>query len=227
MKIRRRVFGAVMASVAAVCLSSPVLAQQGDKPPKGDKPPAQSDKPQGDKAQGGAKIGEAAPAFEAKDLDGKTVKLSDFKGKVVVLEWFNPGCPIVVMHYEADTMNKTIAKFKDKNVVWLRVNSGAPGKQGADPEENKAAKKDWNIATPILLDSEGTVGRAYGARTTPHCFVINQDGVLVYNGAIDNGKPGKVGDVNHVEKAVTQVLAGETVTTAETKPYGCSVKYKG
>lgn len=221
MKIRRRVFGAVMASVAAACLSTPALAQQGDKPPKGDKPPAQGDK-------AGAKIGEAAPAFEAKDLDGKTVKLSDFKGRVVVLEWFNPGCPIVQMHYnDADTMNKTIAKFKDKNVVWVRVNSGAPGKQGADPEENKSAKKDWNIATPILLDSEGTVGKAYGAKTSPHCFVINQDGVLVYAGAIDNGKAGKVGDANHVEKAVTQVLAGETVTTAETKPYGCSVKYKG
>ncbi len=213
---RRSVFGAAVTTVAALCLSSPALAQ-ADKEGKPDKA-AQADK--------GAKIGDQAPAFELKDTDGKAVKLSDYKGKIVVLEWFNPGCPIVQMHYNADTMNKTIAKFKDKNVVWLRVNSGGPGQQGNGIEKNNAAKKEWKIATPILVDEEGTVGKAYGAKTTPHCFVINQDGVLVYAGAIDNGNPRKAGDINYVEKAVTQTIAGETVTTAETKSYGCDVKYK-
>ncbi len=211
---RRSVFGAAVTTVAALCFSSPALAQAEGKPDK----PAQTDK--------GAKIGDQAPAFEVKNTDGKTVKLSDYKGKIVVLEWFNPECPIVVMHYEADTMNKTIAKFKDKNVVWLRVNSGAPGQQGNGIEKNNAARKDWKITTPILVDEEGTVGKAYGATNTPHSFVINQDGVLVYKGAIDNGNPRKVGDINYVEKAVTQTIAGETVTTAETKAYGCNVKYK-
>ncbi|MFM9996547.1 MAG: thioredoxin family protein [Phycisphaerales bacterium] len=208
---RRSVFGAVAASVAALCLASPALAQA-------DKDKAAAPKP-------AAKIGEAAPAFELTDLDGKTVKLADFKGKTVVLEWFNPGCPIVVMHYEADTMNKTIAKFKDKNVVWVRINSGAAGKQGADKADNVAAQKEWNITTPILLDDSGTVGKSYGAKTTPHCFVINADGVLAYSGAIDNGSPRKAGDVNYVAAALTSVLAGETVAQAETKPYGCPVKY--
>lgn len=208
---RRSVFGAMAASVAALCFASPTLAQ-ADK----DKPAPAKPTP---------KIGEVAPAFELTDLDGKAVKLADFKGKTVVLEWFNPGCPIVVMHYEADTMNKTIAKFKDKNVVWVRINSGAPGKQGAAKEDNVDARKEWNITTPILLDSTGTVGKTYGAKTTPHCFVINADGVLAYNGAIDDGKPGKVGGVNYVAAALTSVLAGETVEKAETKPYGCPVKY--
>ncbi len=213
MKISRRsVVGAVMATVAAMAFTAPTLAQ----------PDKESKKPE----KAAAKIGEQAPAFELKDTDGKAVKLADYKGKVVVLEWFNPGCPVVQAHYNADTMNKTIAKFKDNQVVWLRVNSGAPGKQGHGLEANKNAKTEWNIKTPILLDEEGTVGKAYGAKTTPHCFVINADGVLVYAGAIDNGKPDKIGDINYVEKAVQQTLAGETVATPETKAYGCSVKYK-
>jgi peroxiredoxin len=213
MKISRRsVVGAVMATVAAMAFT-PTLAQP-DKPTKTPEKAA------------AAKIGDQAPAFQLTDTDGKTVKLADYKGKVVVLEWFNPGCPVVVGHYEADTMNKTIAKFKENQVVWLRINSGGPGKQGHGLEVNKNAKTEWNIKTPILLDEEGTVGKAYGAKTTPHCFVINADGVLVYAGAIDNGKPDKIGDINYVEKAVQQTLAGETVTTAETKAYGCGVKYK-
>lgn len=207
---RRSVLGAM---AAAIWIASPGFAQadKSAQPIAGDKP--------------AAKIGEAAPAFELTDLDGKTVKLADFKGKVLVLEWFNPGCPIVQMHYKADTMNKTIAKFKDQKVAWVRINSGAPGKQGAGKDVNLQARKDWHITTPILLDEPGKVGRLYGAKTTPHCFVINADGVLVYSGAIDNGNPGKVGDVNYVEQAVTAALAGETVKTPETKPYGCPVKY--
>lgn len=211
MKIgRRSVLGAV---VAALCLSSAAMAQ-ADKPGKSE-----------DKQGKIAKVGEAAPAFELTDTDGKTVKLADYKGKVVVLEWFNPGCPIVQMHYGADTMNKTIAQFKDKPVVWLRINSGAPGKQGHGLETNVNARKEWNITTPILLDESGKVGRNYGAKTTPHCFVINQDGVLVYGGAIDDGSPAGVGKTNYVAAAVTSTLNGETVAKAETRSYGCPVKY--
>ena len=214
MKIgRRNVLGMVGACVAAMCLNTGALAQ-ADKPAQPDKPKAAA-----------AKIGEAAPAFSLTDTDGKAVKLADYKGKIVVLEWFNPGCPVVQMHYGAETMNKTIAQFKDKPVAWLRINSGAAGKQGAGKDANVSAKKEWNITTPILLDESGTVGKSYGAKTTPHCFVINQDGVLVYAGAIDDGNGGKVGTTNYVAAAVISTLNGETVAKAETKPYGCNVKY--
>jgi peroxiredoxin len=216
MSIRRSVTGAF---ALALAMATPALAQKGEDPGMHKGQEKQQEK------AAAAKIGEAAPAFELKDLDGKTVKLSDYKGKIVVLEWFNPGCPVVQMHYGNDTMNKTIAQFKDKNVAWLRINSGAPGKQGHGKEVNAQAVKDWHISTPVLLDETGTVGKAYGAKSTPHCFVIDAAGVLVYAGAIDNGNSNKVGDVNYVAKALTQTLAGETVTTPETRSYGCPVKY--
>jgi peroxiredoxin len=165
-----------------------------------------------------AKVGEPAPAFTLKDADGKEHKLEDLKGKVVVLEWFNAGCPVVQMHYEAKTMQNLARELKAKDVVWLAVNTGA----GSD---NAAAKKDWSIDYPILLDADGKTGKAYGAKTTPHMFVIDKNGVLVYAGAIDDGSPSKVGSTNHVKAAVEQTLKGETVTNAQTKPYGCSVKY--
>jgi peroxiredoxin len=173
----------------------------------------------------GAKIGAPAPSFEVTDTDGKTHRLSDYKGKVVVLEWFNPGCPVVQMHYNASTMTDLQSKYKDKNVVWLAVNSGGAGKQGNGKETNAKARKDWHMAYPVLLDESGTVGRAYGAKTTPHMFIINEQGTLVYAGGIDNGSPSKPGDTNYVDQALTQVLAKETVVQAETKSYGCGIKY--
>ncbi|MCC6659941.1 MAG: redoxin domain-containing protein [Phycisphaerales bacterium] len=205
---RRNVFGAL---ALALAMSMPAMAQMGAEQPA---------KPRETQAAK-AKVGEAAPAFEAKDLDGKPVKLSDFKGKVVVLEWFNPGCPVVQMHYKNDTMNRSISKFEGKNVVWVRVATG----NSADDEANNKARDNWHIKTPIVMDGSGAIAKAYGAKTTPHCFVIDTNGTLVYAGAVDNGNPGKVGDVNYVEKAVYQTLAGETITTAETKAYGCAVKY--
>lgn len=205
---RKSVFGAM---ALALAMAVPALGQAAEP---ASKPAAKHAEP--------AKVGAPAPAFEATTADGKKVKLSDFKNKVVVLEWFNPECPVVVMHYKNDTMNKTIAKFEGKPVVWLRVNTT----NGATAEDNTKAAGEWHIKTPILLDSEGTIGHAYGAKTTPHCFVIDTTGTLAYAGAIDNGSGRKVGDVNYVEKAVFQTLAGETVTDAETKPYGCGVKYK-
>lgn len=177
----------------------------------------------------GAKVGEAAPDFTLTDLSGKTVKLSDYKGKVVVLEWFNPGCPYVKKHHEKNTTFQDLAKdFIPKGVQFLAINSGAAGKEGAGREVNIEAAKKWKIGYPILLDEKGETGRKYGAKTTPHMFVINAEGKLVYAGAIDNNTDAtKAGDVNYVRKALEEVLAGKPVTTAETKSYGCSVKYGG
>jgi peroxiredoxin len=203
------------------------LAQESGKQPKHSekehKHSEKEHKQEGTKAA--AKIGEPAPAFSLTDTEGKTHALADLKGKVVVLEWFNPGCPVVQMHHKAHTMTDTAKKFEGKEVVWLAINSGAPGMQGHGKETNSKARKDWTLGYPVLLDEAGTVGRSYGAKTTPHMFVIDKTGTLVYAGAIDNGSGNKVGDVNYVENAVTAALAGETVDTAETKPYGCGVKY--
>lgn len=174
-----------------------------------------------------AKLGETAPDFALKDLDGKDVKLADFKGKVVVLEWFNPGCPFVVKHHSTfDTMRKTAKDFKDKGVVWLAINSGAEGKQGASKEENTKARTDWKIEYPIVLDPTGVTGKAYGAKTTPHMFIIDKEGKLVYAGAIDNdSSPKKQGSKNYVKNALDEVLAGKKVTDASNDSYGCGVKY--
>lgn len=174
----------------------------------------------------GAKIGEAAPEFTLTDVDGKTHKLSDYKGKIVVLEWFNPECPAILQHHEkAKTFNDMYNDFKGKDVVMIAVNSSAAGKQGAGKELNQKMAKQFGMEYPVALDEDGTVGHAYGATNTPHCFVIDKDGKLAYKGAIDNGKFGKNGDKNYVKQAVEQLLKGETVTTPETAAYGCSVKY--
>lgn len=174
-----------------------------------------------------AKIGSAAPEFTLKDTDGKEVSLAQFKGKVVVLEWFNSGCPFVKRHHEKyKTMADTAKKYADKNVVWIAINSGAPGKEGHGLDAD--AKKNWSIAWPILNDETGKVGRLYGAKTSPHMYVIDQEGILRYMGAIDNDpkdeKP--AGDkLNYVSQALDELLAGKPVSQAETKPYGCRVKY--
>lgn len=187
--------------------------------------------PATDAAPGSAKVGAKAPNFTLTDLDGVSHSLSDYSGedgKVVVLEWFNPGCPFVKKHYRDDTMtmNKLADKYRDQGVVWLRINSGAPGKQGAGLELNKQAAQQWNISDTILLDETGVVGKAYNAKNTPSMAVIGKDGTLMYWGAIDNNRgAAKAGETNYVDLALQQVLAGETVTTATTKPYGCGVKY--
>lgn len=208
-------FVTVASLAGAALIGSASADQQG----------AKADKPVAAKAQ--AKIGEKAPNFTLTDTDGKQHSLSDFAGKVVVLEWFNPGCPFVVKHHEKNkTMADLAAEFGAKDVVWVAINSGAPGKQGHGLELNKKFKKDWGINYPILLDEPGEVGKMYGARTTPQMYIIDKDGVLRYNGAIDNDpSAATLGSVNYVRQALNEVLAGETVTTPETRPYGCSVKY--
>lgn len=168
-----------------------------------------------------------APDFTLKNYDGNDVKLSDSKGKIVVLEWFNYECPFVRYHYDkASTMKNLAAKYKDKNVVWLAINSTSHQVVA----KNKEFAKSHKILYPILDDTSGKVGKAYHATNTPHMFIINADGNIVYNGAIDNAPMGKATNgekiVNYVDKALEALTSGKTVSITKTKPYGCTVKYK-
>lgn len=176
-------------------------------------------------ARGEVKVGQAAPAFSLQDQAGKVISLADYKGKIVVLEWFNNECPFVVKHYKLGSMNALASKYTDKGVVWLAINS-TKGKTNAD---NAAIAESWSIKRPILNDAEGTTGRAYGATRTPHMFVINAEGNVVYMGAIDSdttSDPSKVeGATNYVAAALDELLEGKAVSKPETKPYGCTVKY--
>lgn len=179
-----------------------------------------------------ASVGDMAPDFSAKGLNGKTVKLSDFKGKYVVLEWHNQGCPYVKKHYNSGNMQKLQSEWTQKGVIWLSVISSAPGKEGfvTEKEEKIYMKEKKAAPTQVLFDSEGTVGTLYGAKTTPHMFVINPNGTLIYNGAIDDKASTDQEDIGHaknyVSAALEEAMAGKPVTTASTRPYGCSVKYK-
>ena len=182
----------------------------------------------------GAEVGKPAPDFALPDLYGKQVKLSSFKGKTVVLEWFNPGCPFVKKSHSVGSLVETAKQATAAgkgNVVWLAINSGGAGKQGAALEDNKEAVKTWSLTHPVLRDEAGKTGKAYGATNTPHMFVIDPKGTLVYAGAIDNSPDaerksapdGKL--VNYVEAAIADVAAKRPVKIATSKAYGCSVKY--
>ena len=177
-----------------------------------------------------ARAGEQAPAFTAVDSNGKTHNLADYAGKFVVLEWHNRGCPYVKKHYSGN-MQKLQKEWTAKGVVWLTVISSAAGQQGyVTPEEANAYVKDKSAApTAVLLDPQGIVGNLYDAKTTPHLFVVSPDGTLLYNGAIDSKPTANVDDIatatNYLSAALTEAMAGKAVTTAMTKPYGCSVKY--
>jgi peroxiredoxin len=175
--------------------------------------------------------GSPAPDFKAATSQKKEVKLSDYKGKTVVLEWLNYGCPFVKKHYRGKNMQQVQADYTKKGVVWLSVISSAEGKQGyAGPEQaEKDRKEHESRATAVILDPKGEVGRLYGAQTTPHMFVIDPKGKLAYQGAIDD-KPSAEPDTlkgahNYVSDALDAVLAGKPVSKATTKSYGCSVKY--
>ncbi len=187
--------------------------------------------PKADAARTPAAVGKPAPAFKLKDLAGKEVSLSSFKGKVVVLEWINPGCPYVKKSHTVGSLVDAARRHARSGVVWLAINSGAPGKQGADPAINAEAAKTWSLDHPILRDETGAVGKAYGATNTPHMFVIDKTGVVVYGGAIDNSPDGEGKSptdgklVNYVDEALAAVAAGKPVETHDTKAYGCGVKY--
>ncbi len=178
-----------------------------------------------------AEVGKPAPDFTLKDLDGKEVKLSSFKGKTVVLEWFNPGCPYVKAAHSKGSLKEAAKRNTKNGTVWLAVNSGAPGKQGHGVAANRDASKTWSMEHPILLDETGVVGRAYGATNTPHMMVVDQKGMLVYRGAIDNSPDGEGESptggklVSYVDAALADLAANRPVATTETKAYGCSVKF--
>ena len=177
-----------------------------------------------------AQVGDLAPAFELINQEGKAVKLSDFKGKVVILEWTNPECPFVKPHYETGAMQKLQLAAKDKGMIWLQMNSASPGKQGSFANA-EAVKSLYEIqkmkSTAYLLDPTGEVGRSYGAKTTPHLFMIDPQGVIIYAGAIDaNPKPNYDPKAqNYIELAMKEILEGKKISISSTKPYGCSVKY--
>ena len=175
-------------------------------------------------------VGKPAPNFKLADANGKAVTLSDFRGKTVVLEWHNPGCPFVKKHYGGN-MQKTQAAAAKDGVVWLTINSGAPGKQGhmSGAEAKALVAKVGAKPAAYLLDPRGVVGKAYDAKTTPHMYIIDAKGTLVYAGGIDDKPTANVADIagarNHVLAALSELKAGKAVSVAASRPYGCSVKY--
>ena len=178
-----------------------------------------------------AEVGKPAPDFSAKDAKGAEVSLAALKGKVVVLEWVNHGCPFVVKHYGSNNMQKLQETYTGKGVVWITINSGskASGSYTDDEKFLKISAEKGSKSSHLVADESGTIGKAYSAKTTPHMFVINKEGVLVYNGAIDSKKTTKAEDIegaeNYVAKALDAVLEGKPVATPMTEPYGCGVKY--
>ena len=186
-------------------------------------------------AHAAAAVGQAAPDFTATDALGKTHKLSDFKGKHVVLEWTNPGCPFVVKHYSREgggNMQALQKEFTGKGVVWLSINSTS--KEAADylvPTKLMAWKAEKNgSASAMLMDESGSIGRLYSAKTTPHMYIVNPQGVLVYAGAIDSVPSARTEDIktatNFVRQGLNEALSGKAISMPSTRAYGCSVKYK-
>src|SRR5438105_11094006 len=177
-------------------------------------------------------VGSAAPDFSAPDASGKTQSLSQYKGKYVVLEWFNPECPFVKKHYGSGNMQKLQQEYAVKGVVWLTIDSNAPGTEGnITPEDAQKITASWKThQTALLLDPEGKAARAYGAKNTPDMVIINPEGKIAYEGAIDSKATPNPADIpsstNYVKAALDESLAGKPVTTRQTKPYGCHVTYK-
>jgi peroxiredoxin len=176
-------------------------------------------------------VGTNAPDFSVTDSKGQTQSVSQYKGKYVVLEWFNPECPFVKKHYGSGNMQKLQEEFTEKDIVWLTIDSSAPGKQGHLTAE-EANQKITNLkmkSTALVIDADGKAGQTYGAKTTPHMFVINLEGKIIYQGAIDSKNSTSAADIpsstNYVRVALEESLAGKPVSTATTQSYGCSVKY--
>jgi hypothetical protein len=179
-----------------------------------------------------ARVGEPGPDFAATDTNGKVHKLSEYRGQFVVLEWTNRGCPYTQKHYNSGNMQRLQREWTGKGVIWLTIISSAPGTQGyvTAPEENAYLKEVNAAPTAVLLDPTGAVGQLYDAKTTPHMFIINSQGTLIYNGAIDDRPTTDLADVNgaknYVSVSLEEATSGKPVTDATTRPYGCSVKYR-
>ena len=176
-------------------------------------------------------LDQPAPDFTLTDHTGARVTLSELRGKTVVLEWFNPECPFIVYAHGEGPLSDmdAIPGAGDASIVWLAINSGAPGKQGHGLELNVTKRAEYGMTYPILIDEDGKVGRLYSAKTTPHMFLIDTEGTLVYEGALDNAPLGKLADdgtiSNYVANALADLGANRVIADASTKPYGCSVKY--
>jgi len=209
---RRTVLAASLAGAAAIALDvalAPTIAYQAPQ----------------------ARIGEPAPAFALSDSNGKSVSLADFKGKTVVLEWTNHDCPYVRKHYGSSNMQRLQKKWTAQGVVWLTLISSAPGTEGyvSGEEANKLTLARGAAPSHVLLDPKGEVGRAYGAQTTPHMYIIKGDGSLAYMGGIDDKPTTRLDDLktanNFVDAALTELAQGQSVSRPTARPYGCSVKY--
>jgi peroxiredoxin len=204
MKVRN-LFSVTGTMIAAVSLATPLAAAQ--------------------------KNGTIAQDFKLTDVNGKTVQLSQFRGKTVILEWHNPGCPFVAKHYNSGNMQETQKAARQQGAIWLTINSGAKGKQGhMTGAEAKALIDRQDIqSSNYLFDTKGVVGKAYGARTTPHMYIIDGEGILVYQGGIDDKPTANPADIkqarNHVLGALKEMKSGDTISIAQSRPYGCSVKY--
>ena len=178
-----------------------------------------------------ARVGERAPDFTATDSTGKVHKLSEYSGKYVVLEWHNRGCPYTAKHYDSGNMQRLQKEWTARGVIWLTVISSAPGKQGyvTAADENAFLKQSNAAPSAVLLDPNGALGHLYDAKTTPQMFIINPQGTLIYDGAIDDRATTDVSDINgaknYVSLALGEALAGKPVGISATRPYGCSVKY--
>src|SRR2546430_3791409 len=177
-------------------------------------------------------VGSAAPEFSAPDANGKTQSLAEYKGKYVVLEWFNPECPFVKKHYGGGNMQKLQDEFTGKGVVWLTIDSNAPGTEGSvSADQAKKIMDSWKTKqTALVLDPESKIAKLYGAKNTPNMVIINPEGKIVYEGAIDSKATPNPADIpastNYVKSALDESLGGKPVSNPTTKPYGCSVKYK-
>ena len=182
-------------------------------------------------ALAGVEVGQRAPNFSLPDTNGKNHQLSQYKGKWVVLEWYQPDCPFVRKHYGSGNMQGLQKEFTSKGVVWLSIDSSAPGQEGNYPADklNEIASSQGAARTALLLDPDGKVGHAYGAKTTPDMYIINPEGKLVYEGAIDSKPTTAVADLktatNYVKVALDDSMTGKSVSQTVTRPYGCSVKY--
>lgn len=179
----------------------------------------------------GPQVGKPAPLFTGTDADGRTVRLEDYRGKTVVLEWTNHDCPFVMKHYGGQAMQALQKKWTEAGIVWLSVISSAPGEQGAVDGQaaNRLTQTRGASPTAVILDPSGTIGRAYAARTTPHMFIVSGDGTLLFQGGIDDKPSANLDDLktakNYVDLALTEIAAGKPVSVRTAKPYGCTVKY--
>ncbi len=201
----RNLFSVTGTMIAAVSLATPLAAAQ--------------------------KNGTISQDFKLTDVNGKTVQLSQFRGKTVILEWHNPGCPFVAKHYNSGNMQATQKAARQQGAIWLTINSGAKGKQGhmTGAEATALIDRQDIQSSNYLFDTKGVVGKAYGARTTPHMYIIDGEGILVYQGGIDDKPTANPADIkqarNHVLGALKEMKSGDTISIAQSRPYGCSVKY--